>query len=253
MQELTHLSLFSGIGGMDLAAEWADFKTVGQCEWADYPTRVLEKHWPSVPKWRDIRTVTKENFYEKTGLYTATVVSGGDPCQPNSLAGLRKGNQDERFMWPEMFRVVKELLPTWVVNENVHGSISNRVAAKKCDDLESIGYRTWAFCIPACAVGSRHFRQRVFIVSHLACERMEGSCKEPLLGKLNLSNGQISQSFQEAERRFNTFESRLCRSLYGIPNGVDKLKRLGNAVVPQQIYPIFEAIKVIEHGVTVTA
>ena len=84
---MTHLSLFSGIGGLDLAAEMAGIVTVGQCEWADYPTRVLERHWPDVPRWRDIRTLTGESFHEKTGLRTVDVISGGFPCQPFQSSG----------------------------------------------------------------------------------------------------------------------------------------------------------------------
>ena len=164
MSELTHLSLFSGIGGLDLAAEMAGIKTVGQCEWADYPRAVLEKHWPNLPRWRDIRTLTKESFYEKTGLRTVDVISGGFPCQPFSVAGKRGGKDDDRYLWPEMLRVIRELQPTWVVGENVSGIINLALDTVHAD-LEAEGYEVQCFLIPACGVDAPHKRYRVAIVA----------------------------------------------------------------------------------------
>lgn len=195
---MTHLSLFTGVGGLDLAAEWAGLETVGQCEFADYPTKVLEKRWPDVPRWRDIRTLTAEDFYEKTGLRTVDIISGGFPCQPFSVAGKRRGRDDDRYLWPEALRVVSELRPTWFIGENVAGLVSmaeqdgepvvesrtiNRIAGEDyyesvlsqrermllvgiIEDLERIGYAVQTFVVPACGVGAWHRRERIAIVGY---------------------------------------------------------------------------------------
>ncbi len=198
MQNLTHLSLFSGIGGLDIAAEWAGFKTVGQCEWAEYPAKVLEKHWPDVPRWKDIRTLTGESFYERTGLRTVDIISGGFPCQPFSVAGKQRGKEDDRYLWPEMVRVIKELRPTWVVGENVAGIV--RMALPDIlSELEACGYATRAFLIPACAVGARHRRYRVAIVGHAKHDGLS-TAKKPR------SAGEAGKRSEEGEETASEFE-----------------------------------------------
>ena len=169
-RELTHLSLFSGIGGLDLATEWAGFRTVAQCEMADYPRAVLEKHWPGLPRWRDIRTLTKESFYEQTGLHTVDVISGGFPCQPFSVAGKQRGKEDDRYLWPEFIRVIRELWPTWVIGENVPGII-NLALEQVLSDLEAEGYEVQCFLVPACGVDAPHKRNRIVIVAHRYSDR----------------------------------------------------------------------------------
>ena len=165
MTQLTHLSLFTGIGGLDLAAEMAGFVTVGQCECADYPTKVLEKYWPDVPRWRDIKEVTSDSFYEKTGLRTVDVVSGGLPSNPFSSSGHRKGNYNDTGIWPEMLRVIQEIQPAWVIGENV-ATITNMALDRILFDLEGADYECQTFIVPACAVEAPHKRERIVIVAH---------------------------------------------------------------------------------------
>lgn len=259
---MTHLSLFSGIGGLDLAAEWAGFETVGQCEFADYPTKVLEKHWPNVPRWHDIRTLTKESFYEWTGLRTVDVISGGFPCQPFSVAGKQKGKGDDRYLWPEMLRVIRELRPHCVVGENVPGIIKI-AAGQVVKDLEHCGYNVVVFNFEAAAVGAWHRRSRVFFVGYAehdgqhttfdatedareqpsyqtACERGKAFNDTMRSGCARFDRRRESQKL--ADGRCWAVESDVGRVANGIPNRVDRLKCLGNAVVPQQAYPIFLAL-----------
>ena len=232
---LTHLSLFSGIGGLDIAAEAAGFTTVGQCEWADYPTQILEQHWPDVPRWRDIRTLTKESFYEKTGLRTVDVISGGFPCQPFSISGKRRGQEDDRYLWPEMLRVIRELRPSWVLGENVPG-IVNLALDTVLADLEAEGYESQAFLVPACGVDAPQRRKRVAILAYSESGRV----------KKHITGGKETWRFSGSNRWPS--EPGVGRVAYGVPNRVDRLKCLGNAVVPQQFFPFFSAIAEIERN-----
>lgn len=267
MAGLTHLSLFSGIGGLDLAAEWAGFTTVGQCEMADYPTAVLEKHWPDVPRWRDIRSLTKEGFHERTGLGTVDVVSGGFPCQPFSVAGKQRGKEDERFLWPEMLRVIRELRPHCVVGENVPGIIG--IAARQVvEDLEREGYNTVVFNFEAAAVGAWHRRARCFFVgvddlskSEGLGQQGDGTDGEPERGARSSEkkpkgvravcdampgrrdrDKRRRESQEPADGRLWAAEPGVGRVVDGLPCRVERIRALGNAVVQQQAYPVFRAL-----------
>jgi len=159
MNEKTHLDLFSGIGGFALAAKWNGYRTVGFCDNEPYAQAVLKKHWPEVPCHKDIREVRGE-------LYAGvTLLTGGFPCQPFSVAGKQRGKDDNRYLWPEMLRVIQEAKPAWIIGENVAG-IVNLALDQVCADLEGQGYEVEPIIVPACAVDAPHRRDRVWIVGH---------------------------------------------------------------------------------------
>jgi len=161
---MTHGSLFSGIGGFDLAAEWSGFTNLFNCEWEEFPRKVLKHHFPNAEQFGDIHDFDATKYNGRIDI-----LSGGFPCQPFSVAGKRKGSEDERHLWPEMLRVIGECKPRWVVGENVRGLVNwsdGLVFETCCADLEALGYSVQSFIVPACATGAPHRRDRVWIVAH---------------------------------------------------------------------------------------
>ena len=158
------LDLFSGIGGFSLGLEAAGFETAAFCEYDKEAQKVLRKNWPDVPIFSDVRTLTKQELHDN-GIQDIGLICGGYPCQPFSVAGERRGAEDDRHLWPEMFRLVQELRPTWVIGENVAGHI-NMGLDEVLSDLETEGYTARTFVIPACAVDAHHRRDRVWTVAH---------------------------------------------------------------------------------------
>ena len=320
---MTHLSLCSGIGGLDLAAEWAGFETVAQCEIDAYASKVLAKNFPGVPNLHDIRTVTNERLAE-LGIRTPAVISAGFPCQPYSLAGKGLGDRDDRDLWGEVARVLREIRPRWFVGENTPGLFARsnqRYFRRVLDDLAELGYSVGWGIWGACDVGAPHKRERVFIMAYAdgerrnifaedereSCPPLDGTEDKTsfgagslhrkqwgagLSGNISHANGErreanktseqcaiksleqegrrnescradcISRVFSNAdskgklqqEREREEIRQRTCdcgwwkvepdvgRVADGVPDLVDRLRCLGNAVVPQQAYPIFEAI-----------
>ena len=318
---MNHISLFTGIGGIDLASEWAGFDTILQVENDPYCLQVLEKHWPTVERCTDIRSLNGRKYRG-----TIDLLSGGFPCQPYSGAGKRKAFSDDRDLWPEMFRIIQEVRPTWVLGENV-ANFTNLGLDRTISNLESEGYEVQTFNIPAVAVSAWHQRARIFVVGYAEhhgpptskesrstaktgnddkegkdqagqpsgtggredYESMADSASERLQGKFRsqskgdgkrLANSskamadsqRIGQSGQGLHGRpcnpkENTVgeasgseyrskgnsadwnaEPNVGRVAHGIPKRVDRLRALGNAVVPQQVYPILEAIAKIHKG-----
>jgi DNA (cytosine-5)-methyltransferase 1 len=255
---MTHASLFSGIGGFDLAAEWAGWENIFHCEWNPFGQKVLAHHFPNSKSYNDI---TKTDFSIHAG--EIDVLTGGFPCQPYSSAGKQLGTADERHLWPEMLRTIKEVKPTWVVGENVLGIVNwggGMVFNDVQVDLENQGYEVQAFILPACGKNAPHKRQRVFFVAYSNSKRYTRP---------------TSTRIKENERRANNNEHRECsrkdkvnnwnnwpKQPYvllrddGLPTGLDyktfpsirreSIKAAGNAIVPQVAFEIFKAINQFE-------
>ena len=281
---MTHGSLFSGIGGFDLAAEWMNWTNVFHCEKDDKARQVLHKRFPN--------TITHEDIYELDGTQyegQIDIITGGFPCQPFSLAGKRKGRDDDRYLWPQMLRIIREIKPTYVVGENVFGLV-NMEDGKTFDDiwstLENEGYTVESFILPACAVQAWHKRDRVWIIaySHHSNERrapgrlpqkdrqrelseqqqvVQPSCTSQTRihadtgGERLEGDGQCrkNQRWQSAEGYFGSSggtwtdwqaEPGVGRVATRISNRVDRLRQLGNAIVPQVAYQIFKIIQQVE-------
>ena len=232
-----HLDLFSGIGGFALAAKWAGFETVAFCEKEEFPRKVLEKNFPGVPIHRDIR------YLDGSEYAGVELITGGYPCQPFSTAGHQKGVQDHRHLWPEMLRIIEQARPSWVVAENVSGHITNGLDSV-LHDLEGTGYTTRSVVIPAGAVGARHRRERCWIVAH----RQSNGRHE---GWANKGWGREGNAPRQEQRPGDVFsdiwelplEAQFCGGAHGIPDRVDRLTALGNAIVPQVAYQILRCLR----------
>ena len=161
---MTHGSLFSGIGGFDLAAEWMGWQNIFHCEIGEFPRKILKHHFPNSICYEDIK---KTDFTKHRG--EIDIISGGFPCQPYSNAGKRRGKEDDRHLWPEMLRVIREVQPRFVVGENVSGLLTwnnGMVFHEIITDLENEGYETQASVLPACATNAPHQRFRIWFVAN---------------------------------------------------------------------------------------
>jgi len=227
---ITFGSLFSGIGGIDLGLERAGMRCVWQSEIDPYASRVLTKHWPDTPNLGDIRDINWENV-DRTD-----VVAGGYPCQPFSIAGRHKSTSDPKHLWPHFANCLRALRPRYAILENVSNHLTlgfGHVLA----DLAALGYDTRWDCIPAAAVGAPHLRDRLFVIA-----RLQGAeQRRPVADSNNSRSWNTLQTRWDAPWNGSTNSRRtewatepdVGRVAYGVPARMDRLRTLGNAVVPQ--------------------
>lgn len=244
---MTHGSLFSGIGGFDLAAEMIGWQNVFYCEINSFCQKVLKKNFPNSINYDDI---TKADFSIWRGKID--IVTGGVPCQPFSKAGKMQGKQDERYLWHEYIRCIRECQPKWFVAENVPGLLSTNdgVAYENIiSSMEDEGYETLSLCLPACAFGTCHIRERVWIIGRYFMEPYSDT-EGRELGEISkqIKKERTQNSIELFRNPFGLHWHETISRIHGEHNGISKKldasrnAALGNAIVPQVAYSIFNTI-----------
>lgn len=246
----SHGSLFSGIGGFDLAAQWMGWQNIFHCEWNEFGQKVLKHHFPQSISYGDI---TQTDFTIHRGQID--ILSGGFPCQPYSAAGKRLGKEDDRHLWPEMLRATREIRPGWVVGENVRGLTNwngGVVFDEVQSDLEAEGYEVLPFLLPACAVNAPHRRDRIWFVAYAKCRGLQGRNGQSEKRQWKTKIGSI-QTLVENTNWAAQAKSYVRIGDYGLSEKLDgitlsdwtneSIKAGGNAIVPQVVYQIFKSIQ----------
>jgi DNA (cytosine-5)-methyltransferase 1 len=229
---LRHVDLCSGIGGFALGFEWAGLsKPVMFCDIEPWSRKILAKHWPDVPIEEDVKVLANE----PERIPECSILTAGYPCQPFSLAGKRGGEEDDRHIWPYIREIVAQKRPTWCVFENVYGHLSMGLDTV-LSDLEADGYATRPFIVPACGVDAPHRRDRVWLIGRNVADT-EGVYAQRQQGRQG--QGQFGR-----EGRWKP-EPPVGRVANGIPRRVDRLRGLGNAIVPQIAMQIGLTIKAV--------
>ena len=268
---MNHLDLCSGIGGWAIAFRELGINTIAFCEIDKYPQRVLQKNFPNIPIFNDLKELTYEQIKKRTGTTSINILTCSYPCQPFSVAGKQKGEEDSRHLWADTFRLVQECQPTWFVGENVSGHIKLGLDTV-LEDLASEGYDTMTFVIPASSVGAWHKRERLWIIGHKAVSDTDSRRFKSSESKTEQETGLSESSKRRDETRTvsDTTSSRLEEHGYsetedafqfttqenwwqaqselcGVPDGISveldknrvgRIKGLGNAIVPQIAYYI---------------
>lgn len=275
---MRHGSLFSGIGGFDLAAEWIGWENVFHCEIDSKAQKVLKKRFPETRLIKDVRDIYRfadeyEDLYgDREVMWCARhnkdfsdcecigcsewddeigiidIITAGFPCQPFSNSGKLKGTNDERNMWPETIRIIQCIKPKWFVGENVPGIVSwdnGKFFSELQNQIKKEGYEVWSIVIPASAVGAEHERERIWIIANDKSQRIQRVWAKREQQPRSLGTALLPLRNSNGEWQV---EPDIRRTNDGVPRKMDRLKLIGNAIVPQVAYEIFKAIEQVNQN-----